>query len=68
MSETENTEAQAAEAELAKQTQHVQETALQNLGIVIDQLESLGDNQPIDVLEALDTAKTDLEKLVHGSA
>ena len=46
------------------QTQHVMSVALANLTVVIDQLESLEDPRVEIVLEALDTAKTDLQKQV----
>lgn len=45
------------------QTQHVLQVALDNLNVVVDQLESLQDSRVEIVLEALDTAKTDLGKL-----
>lgn len=53
--------------ELEKQTQHVLQVALGNLGTVIDQLESLSDSRVEIVLEALDTGRTDLGKLVDGN-
>jgi len=59
MSDTEQTP-----EEKEAQVQHVMQVALDNLNVVIDQLESLQDAKPDIVLEALDTAKTDLGKMV----
>jgi hypothetical protein len=52
------------QAEQAKQTQHVLQVASTNLDVVIDQLQSLGEPSVEIVLEALDTAHTDLAKLI----
>ncbi len=52
------------QAEKSKQMQHVLTVASANLDVVVDQLQSLGDTSVEIVLEALDTAKTDLAKLI----
>lgn len=52
------------QAEKTKQTQHVLTVAASNLDVVIDQLQSLQDSSVEIVLEALDTAKADLAKLI----
>lgn len=62
MSETTN--AIQTDAEREAQTQHVMSVALSNLTVVIDQLETLKDTRVESVLEALDTAKADLEKQI----
>jgi len=61
---SDQTDLEAKEKEV--QTQHVIQTALSNLGVVVDQLKSLSDKRVDGVLEALDTAKTDLEKQINA--
>lgn len=52
------------DAEKEKQTQHVMTVALSNLSVVIDQLETLKDDRVATTLEALNSAKVDLQKQI----
>lgn len=62
MSETTNINQTDPEKEA--QTQHVMSTALRNLTVVIDQLQTLEDSRVESVLTDLTNAKADLEKQI----
>lgn len=61
---SEPTNANQNDTEKEAQTQHVMTVALSNLSVVIDQLETLKDDRVTATLEALNTAKVDLQKQI----
>lgn len=66
LTEQQQQEQQEAARQKEAQTQHVFQTAMANLVIVMDQLESTKDERVDSVLESLDAAKADLEHHIDG--